>query len=174
MIHARASFRSEKALITTVMASPDFPSVLGFQSWAFWQASEVEGLFGIPDLVIAFTKMDQAGRTIIRTCAIEFKRSHWRKALTQAFRYASFAHYSLVCLDDAFSGPAMRSLDLFKTANIGLLTVDTDGTIVWRFKPKFRLPYSQPLTSELRARVRSTMQMGPPCPSRQGLAIAAS
>lgn len=157
MSRAALEFPSENALIATALSSPAFPSILGFEGWAPWQTAELEGLFGIPDLVLAFTKRDRVGRLILRTCAFEFKRSDWRRALAQAFRYASFAHYSLVMLDRAHSQPALKGLSAFKTANIGLLTVDTTGEITCHFRPKFRPPYSQPLSRALATRVRANM-----------------
>jgi hypothetical protein len=150
-------FFSESELIRTAISSPSFHSTLGFEGWNSWQATELEGLFGVPDLVLGFTKRDQIGRVILRTCAIEFKRSHWKRALVQAFRYSAFAHYSFVLLDHAHCRPAIDSLEAFKRSNIGLLTADYSGDISCHYRPKFQMPYSEGLHRVLSGLVKSVM-----------------
>jgi hypothetical protein len=138
-------FESEEALINTALSSPSFLVGLGFKGWQPWQAREVDGLFGVPDLILAFSKTDRNGRRVIRTCAFEFKRANWKRALAQAFKYSAFAHFSYVLLDFAHSAPALRSILQFTTANIGLVTIDGCGQLLWHYRPAFRLPYSLPL-----------------------------
>jgi hypothetical protein len=152
-----ARFESEEALLHATVSNPEFRVGLGFPEWASWQARELEWFFGIPDLIVAFAKTDLRGRPILRTCAFEFKRANWKRALVQAFRYASFAHYSYVLLDSAHSRPAICSIDTFRSANIGLLTVDTLGNITWHHRPKFQSPYSPALSRSMAMLVQARL-----------------
>ena len=47
----------------------------------------------------------------------------------QAYRYASFADYSFVVLDEAYVHRAVAGLNQFKRSNIGLLSVRLDGGV---------------------------------------------
>jgi hypothetical protein len=140
-------FLSEDEIIVAIITNPFFISELGFNGWEIWQAREVKGLFGIPDLLFSFRRYDTLGREIIRTVAFEFKKSNWQRALIQAYKYASFANYSYVVLDEATSEAAINSLDKFVLSNIGLLSINTDGNIKWHHRPKYRIPYSLSIKS---------------------------
>ena len=137
-----SSFGTEQEMTSVFLKSPQFDDVIRYSDWNKWEEFEASGLFGIPDIVFAFGKVTQSGQRIIRTHAFELKIRNWRRALTQAFRYAAFAHYSTVVLDDAHVQPALDSLQSFKNSNIGLLSIDRLGNIDSHYYPKFRRPYS--------------------------------
>jgi hypothetical protein len=136
------AFISEIDLVRAVLRNEQFYELFGYDEWKMWKEQEVEGLFGIPDLILAFGKYDSIGRKIFRTLSFEFKCKNWQRALIQAYRYAAFSHYSFVILDAAFSKPAIQNIEKFQRSNIGLLTVDTKLNITFHFRPAYRKPYS--------------------------------
>lgn len=138
-------FSSEEDLTLATLQSTDFQEGFYDSDWIRWGAREVGGLFGVPDVVIAFGKITSDGRRIIRTLAFEMKIKHWRRALAQAFRYSAFAHYSYVVLDEAFAHSAIPNIEFFRKANIGLLSIDVYSNITWHHRPRYQKPYSQQL-----------------------------
>jgi len=136
-----SEFKSEQELSRVFSAKQCIRKAFRFSQWDFWETKEMEGLFGVPDHIAVFWKRDKCGRRTIRTIAFEMKREKWRKAIVQAYRYASFANYSFVVLDHAFVHRA--KIEVFKQANIGLLSVDTRGNFFYHFRPKYRRPYSE-------------------------------
>jgi len=101
--------------------------------------SEVKGLFGVPDIILA-EKIDGMINHVI---AVELKLHSWQKALQQAFKYQSFAWESYVILDHKKLKPAAANLELFRKFNIGLGTYSVDGDFKILFRPTIRTPYSQ-------------------------------
>lgn len=148
-----SAFQSEQELAQAVLNRPAFLASLGYSEWTTWQRQELEGLFGIPDLVVAFTKVTVSGQKVVRTFAFEFKKSNWRRALVQAFRYASFAHYSCVLMDAHFVHRALKHLEEFQRANIGLASVSDSGDVRWHCEPIYSQPYSEPLRRKLESQV---------------------
>ncbi len=139
------TFASEEDLVLATMHSPDFINEFERSGWEKWQAREVEGLFGIPDLFLAFGKIDSSGEKNVFSYAFEMKRKNWKRALTQAFRYAAFSNYSYVVLDSAYANPAVRNIGKFQRSNIGLITVDTNCKLDVCFHPNYAIPYSEHL-----------------------------
>jgi hypothetical protein len=137
------SFKAEKDISRVFSPEECIRSAFKYNDWESWTADEIEGLFGIPDHLSVFWKYDKLGRRIVRTFAFEMKREKWRHALMQAYRYASFADYSFVVLDNTYVHRALSSIQDFKKANIGLISVTLSGEILWHFRPKFTLPYSK-------------------------------
>jgi len=135
-------FPTERDLTETALKSFDFSNFFEYSGWNRWEGREIEGLFGIPDVVIAFGKTTVLGKRILRTLAFEMKLRNWQRALIQAYRYAAFSHYSFVVLDEAFSAPALNNIDRFQKSNIGLITVNVNSNITCHYKPKFSRPYS--------------------------------
>ncbi len=92
----------------------------------------------VPDLVI-FSKSSNEVQYVI---TVEFKLSDWRRAITQAFRHRNFGNEAYVVLDQARSAAAVRHVDLFERANVGLVTVDAENVVrVWHY-PQPGLPFS--------------------------------
>ena len=104
----------------------------------FMVESEVKGLFGVPDLVLA----ENHDGSIKHVIAIELKLFSWKRALMQAFRYRSFAWESYVILDEKRSSAAVDNIDSFKKHNIGLATYDKNGSFKIIHKPRIKQPYS--------------------------------
>ena len=111
-------FRSEKDLASVFSSEACIRQGFRYSGWSSWERDELEGLFGIPDRIAVFWKNDALGRRIVRTFAFEVKRHHWKRALMQAYRYASFADYSFVVLDHAYVHRAVAGLSHFERANI--------------------------------------------------------
>ncbi len=119
------------------------------EEWAQWTRAEVEGFFGIPDIVIGLAKKKKHGGTIVRTYAFEMKRENWKRGLMQAYRYTSFANYSFVVMDAFYVHRALPNLDLFRRSNIGLISISTEGQMSWHYRPKFSHPYLKQLGEKL-------------------------
>lgn len=139
------AFKSESELVDVALNSSAFYQKIGYTDWYRWQECEMEGLFGVPDVVCCFSKTDATGRCLLRTFAFEMKLSDWKRALTQAFKYASFAHYPFVVMDHRYVERAKRHIEVFERSNIGLISVDPSGKTFVHFRPRFRQPYSPSL-----------------------------
>lgn len=59
-----------------------------------------------------------------KVIAVEAKLSEWKRVLIQAYRNLQFADESWVVLDHAFVRPALAQIDRFKSAGVGLASVD--------------------------------------------------
>ena len=100
---------------------------------------EVSAPGGVPDLVI-FHEERHALQYVI---TVEFKLSNWRRAIHQAFRHRNFGNEAYVILDQARSQTAIRNLEIFKKANVGLITVDAEGRLRTWYSPEPGLPFSK-------------------------------
>lgn len=63
-----------------------------------------------------------------KVIAVEAKLSEWRRVLVQAYRNLQFADESWVVLDHAYVRPALAQIERFKSAGIGLASVDRRQT----------------------------------------------
>lgn len=62
--------------------------------------------------------------------AFETKLSNWKKAVYQAYRSTSFAHYSYVVLPTQTAFNALRRKHEFDKRGIGLCSVDREGITI--------------------------------------------
>lgn len=76
---------------------------------------------------------------IDKVIAIEAKLKNWRRALTQAQRYKKFADYTFVLLDKAYAAPALKSINKFKSMNVGLITMDSSNFKVEVLPPEINV-----------------------------------
>lgn len=143
-----SAFSTEQELTSAFVQSSVFKSDFNNPGWIRWQDFEVSGLFGIPDIVVAFGKRYPFGQKVIRTYAFELKLRNWKRALTQAYRYAAFAHCSFVVLDFTNIRPALQNLTMFENANIGLMSIDSRCNIINHYTPEYQKPYSIHLYSD--------------------------
>lgn len=150
-------FSTEEDIVKATIESDSFISSLGYQGWTRWFAKELEGFFGIPDLIIVFGKRDVRGNRLLKTFAFEMKKSDWKRALTQAFRYKAFVNYSFVIIDIFHAQPAIKNIDLFKRANIGLISIGVDGNVIFHHKPKRERPYCESLRDKLNKMLRENI-----------------
>lgn len=74
--------------------------------------------------------------------AFEAKLRDWKRALYQAIRYKSFAHYSWVLMDAAFIEPALANLERFEDKEIGLASVSSNGSFDIHLAASKRKPKS--------------------------------
>jgi len=131
-----ANFSSELLLAEHAQALAKQTS--GIASGSLHVKSEVKAPGAIPDLV--FYK--KIGKHVHYIISIELKLSDWRRALNQSFVHRSFPNETYVGLDRAAIGPALRNVDLFRKANVGLASIDPiEGAIVWTC-PKPAVPFS--------------------------------
>lgn len=159
-------FGSEAELTEAVLANQSFWSQFEYPDWTPRQGREVEGLFGVPDLVLAYEKRNVRGQRQFRAFAFELKLSHWQRALVQAFRYAAFAHYVYVVMDAFYVNRALKKLGEFERCNVGLVSVSVDGAVKLHHRPRYRSPYSD----QLRGRLFDTLasDVGDDLPSPDG------
>jgi hypothetical protein len=156
------SFKTEKELFETALRSSYVQTLLGSYTQSLYLI-EPRGLFGIPDLVIAGVDGSGSEHKFLRSFAFEMKLSNWTRALIQAFRYRAFATTSYVVLDQRYVPRALRNLQRFATANVGLLSVDTSANVVVHYQPQPNTPYSVQLEYAFQEMVR-----------RQGICVGAS
>jgi hypothetical protein len=60
--------------------------------------------------------------------SFEAKLKNWRKALEQAYRYKEFSDQSWVIMDECHISPALERIQEFSQRNIGLASINTNGT----------------------------------------------
>lgn len=58
----------------------------------------------------------------------ELKLHNWKRALYQAIQYKGFSNKSFVVMPNNFIHSAFNNIDYFKANNIGLISVDHDGS----------------------------------------------
>ena len=71
-----------------------------------------------------FVKSNDYKIAVGTSIAIEAKLKNWRHALNQARRYKRFSNYSYVLLDERYSTPAKKNIQIFQQHNIGLITLN--------------------------------------------------
>lgn len=138
-------FESEQALFNVAMESPDLKKIIRQIYPQTFYLVEPKGLFGVPDLVVVNLDQADGTRKKLRSFAFEMKLRNWKRALIQAYRYRSFSDYSYVMLDNSNIGPALKRIEAFKKSNIGLLGIDTSGTIYAYYSPSIEKPYEKSL-----------------------------
>ena len=148
-----SAFLTEAELFRAVQQSQVLEDLHCRTGWWRWAEPEVEGLFGRPDYLIGYCRIDSRGRRQVRSVAFEMKLADWKRALTQAFRYAAFAHYAYVLMDYAYVERALRSLDQFLRANIGLLSFSKTGRLRVHHRPVCRTPYAPALRAKLHKKI---------------------
>ena len=73
--------------------------------------------------------------SFVKNFAIEAKLKDWKKGLKQAYRYKWFAEYSFVVLDEHYSKPALKNIDIFEKYNVGLASMSVCGKLTRHFNP---------------------------------------
>jgi len=126
-----------------------------------FQRTEVQGLFGVPDLLVVYPPCKQRKRGgILPSIAFEMKLSDWRRGLAQAFRYRSFVTFSFVVLDNSRTKAAVANAGWFKRANVGLIGINVDGSFEVYVWPQREDPFSARLHTALAEMVRSETSTG--------------
>jgi len=151
------AFTRESELTEVALNSRGFYEALGHANWLRWDEREPSGLFGIPDVVFGFAKINSSGGWIVRTFAFEMKLHDWKRAIAQAFKYAAFAHYPFVVMDHKNVGGAKRHVHLFEKSNIGLMSINPSGQTYVYCRPRFRQPYSPTLRKVLGQRIKGML-----------------
>ncbi len=144
------AFKTERQLSDSFLLKIDqlFNSLIDF---GLNTQPEVRAPGGVPDYIV-YRSIDNSIHYLI---AVEFKLKNWRRALKQAFKYKNFANESYVVLDKEQSKRATKNLDLFKKANIGLITYDTSNIIeVFNF-PIPDIPFSGKFSRSVVAEINS-------------------
>ena len=74
--------------------------------------------------------------------SVEFKLRSWQRALRQAFRHRNFVNEAYVVVDHSCSAPALRNIDHFVRANVGLATLERRGAVRVFHYPEPAVPFS--------------------------------
>jgi hypothetical protein len=135
-------FTTETSLFLEFFNSPFTKNFVDSSFYPTIGISELEGLFGIPDLVIANLEITNDQLNVYRTFAFEMKLSNWKRALIQAYKYQAFADYSFVVIDQSKVHLALRNIERFYLSNIGLISVNTNSFITVHYFPKESKPYT--------------------------------
>jgi len=168
-------FHSEQSMSEIFPAKTIFASAFGYADWSVWQAEETKGLFGVPDHLLIFWKNVGGDRSLFRTVACEMKLANWNRALTQAFRYKAFADYSVVVMDNLYVHRAEKQFKRFKSANVGLAALLPDGSLEWLYRPKYQVPYSNPIRRVFHNRiVKDVVGIRPPKKEQSPVEVAES
>ena len=131
------SFESEQQLATTFLeAAGDFLGSLHRDD--LHVKAEVRAPGGVPDYVLYRYVPD----TMHYLIAVEFKLANWRRALVQAFRYRNFANEAYVVLDEERGRRAVLNAEIFRAANVGLITINTSARIEVIHFPTPSIPFS--------------------------------
>lgn len=72
--------------------------------------------------------------------SIEGKRKDWKRALQQAYRNKLFSTRSFVAMDARHARPALRNIQKFQSAEVGLAIVFSNGEIATVYTPPYRKP----------------------------------
>ena len=147
------AFRSEAELTQLALESRGLFEPIANDGLLLWRRQEPKGLFGVPDLVVACSTERTVFHPSLRICAFEFKLRNWTRALIQAYKYSSFAHYSFVVMDECFVHRAIQHMREFERSNIGLISISKRGDVIWHFHPEPRLPYSPQLHRKLESQI---------------------
>ncbi|MGB8259661.1 MAG: helix-turn-helix domain-containing protein [Terracidiphilus sp.] len=109
------------------------------QKWlhALVEAGLIERDAGDSYSLIAPRKIPKA-----EICSFELKLKNWQRALYQATRYRSFSQRVFVVMPPSPAELACRHKDLFKNANVGLVSHDTSGQSRILVRPKTRRPHA--------------------------------
>lgn len=114
---------------------------------------EVPAPGSVPDLVM-FSKEPRGLRYVV---TVEFKLRRWRRALAQAFRHRNFGNEAYVVMDEAHSRSALENVHIFRSCNVGLVTVNIQEQLrVWHY-PVPQVPFSEPFA---RAMAQSLLAPG--------------
>lgn len=90
-----------------------------------------------------WTKITEPVKISSHLYAVEAKLRDWKRALKQAYRYLDYANESWVLLDEMYSKPATKNLEIFAKYNIGLATISRDSELRQIFKPFPKKPRSE-------------------------------
>jgi hypothetical protein len=112
--------------------------------------------FGIADFVwVAWCPNGRAGSALslerleamltkYRLTAFEMKLTHWRKGLTQAYRYTYFADRAILVVPPNMAAVARTELSLFKELGVGLWAFDIASRKITRhFTPRATAPKNE-------------------------------
>jgi hypothetical protein len=111
---------------------------------------ECKGLFGIPDYVVVENDKNELKNIV----AIELKIKNWKRALIQAFKYKSFAHKSIVVIDENFKHRALKNIEDFKRLKIGLASFNSGKEFVIHYMPEQDNPFSASYYDVIRSQIR--------------------
>ncbi len=111
----------------------------GLNKDSIFYIQELKGLFGVPDYILVEVGKDGI---VLNSVAVELKLHNWKRALSQAFRYHTFANSSFVIIDAVYIHRAINNIELFRKYNIGLASFGTDSSLSVYYMPKPSQPFN--------------------------------
>ena len=147
------AFRTEQDMVRCAKHSAYFRNLVDRPGREGLLEEEPDGLFGVPDLLIATVGFEGGEDPSLAVFAFEMKLTNWPRALIQAFRYKAFADRSFVVLDADYVHRAVASLQRFERSGVGLLSIAEDSSVIEHFMPSRRTPYCEPLHLKAKQRV---------------------
>lgn len=117
---------------------------------------EVGAPGGIPDLVLFRGSSKQLQYVV----TVEFKLSDWRRGLYQSFRSRNYGNEAYLVLDSGRVGSALECYDLFKRANVGLLSIAADRSLQAWYYPEPHVPFSKEFSNALACSLFGTRRRG--------------
>lgn len=147
-------YKSEQDLLEVALQTPFFKKLAEGENRS--KIVEPRGLFGIPDVVTVYARKNNNKK--ITTTSFEMKLRNWKRALAQAFKYKAFSEFSYVVIDHYHAMPALKNISKFQRANIGLLSLDSNGKIHFHVKPVKEEPYCDSIREQLHTLVQPLLQ----------------
>ncbi|WP_130646597.1 hypothetical protein [Methanofollis fontis] len=144
------AFTSEKEMVEIIIKS-DYIRDLTSPGPSLVK-EEVKGLFGIPDIVVVKNDNEK-----MISYAFEAKLTNWKRALIQAFRYKAFVNQSYVIMDHDHVKSALSQTERFSRSNIGLMSIDNNGTMYCHHTPHSDAPYSTKFETIFSTMVKTAM-----------------
>jgi hypothetical protein len=150
-------FAKEALLAQAAISSGDFWQLQDLWTGALSYALEVEGVWGIPDMIICKHRGLSIDSSVEQLVAIEFKLRDWKTALIQAFKYRGFCDRSYVLIDRHHVKPPLERIDLFEQYNVGLLSLSSTGQFEVHRYCSQALPFSPGLRKRAESRLTDTI-----------------
>lgn len=144
-------FISEKEMVEVIKKSEYINNLITHSPSLIKE--EVEGFFGIPDIVVVNTS-----NGIRKSYAYEAKLKNWQRAIVQAFRYKAFVNISCVIMDHDHINPALSQYERFVRSNVGLMSIDDSGEVYCHYRPYEEIPYSPSTEFKFNKMVMSELQ----------------
>lgn len=140
-----APYRTEKELFNKTLDTQFLREIHGDDNCI--KLVEPKGLFGIPDLLIV--KSGKTKGKKLTTTSFEMKLRNWKRALIQAIKYKAFSNYAYVVVDHYYASPAIKNIERFKAANVGLVSIEHSGKVHKHFRPTKETPYCRSISGKL-------------------------
>ncbi len=105
-----------------------------------WLRAVMEAKLAVETKDFRYRAVSSRSFPSVEICSFELKLKDWKRALYQATRYRSFSHRVFVVMPPESACSAFIHEDLFRKANIGLVSHDRNGKSRVIIRPSKRQP----------------------------------